>query len=1774
MLKTAIACDVTFDALEFRRVLLRGVGDGRASAATRTAARSASSAATAAKAMAGFARAAADPTAPDVVAAYTGLCPAAAELFAALYLAAVRPAAAVAALDCLLAIVRYASGGDGRPRDAVDRAQCLVKDIVKGRAAALFDALAAGGIVAARALALLSEVAHSRPLLAKEAVNRFDFGARSVSVALCARPATSTPFTRLIVSLLTSGDHDVVWALTTRSRDALLAPLVAAHERGEAGPDAGAVDELLRALSARVLATPARSVARAAFEAPMLETVAALAAAGRDAAAELFVAVVSAPAAVVPAAHVSRVLAGVSIAAGGAALAVVLDGVRACPRAARMLLQTGPFVFAEPALSSPWLAAAAVVCRCAGELRTPTPVFARAKFLEKCWAHESPLVRHFGMLVAAALCKLVACHPDAHVVARDYLPSPAVMDSALRKAAGADTVALRVYGEYRSLFRKEFEESRTDAIRIAMDAGYGKKPSGLAHIVRACLTHRPDDALSTLFHRHVFLALLQEVVDSVAASSSKEGCEASAAWLLVRDILLATRLFPQGTQHETGVWISVVTGAGPSAALADFEAFVAAAWSKPYALFDDLSELSEARQPENACGEPLQCRPFTSLLTAAALRRIDKLGGKVVGTSSGFKDGSLGRLLANALEGVCLVLGSQSLADSILERINGTQECKTTLQGLLPVVARRLESGDEVDALLDLVDCLSTDNASAVAGIIKRCFQGACFKQWLSAERQAPFLALLLKITCYCGSAAAPLSVYALNSLRGGDAVEGAVVYAGALLRAPSSFPVGRAALETLCSVWDDDHDRVPEGLAEFGRLAISQSFADESSGINRLGARHVHHVLESVLKSSGDSGGNLCLLELLSQLLTTGDAEARAAAHVVIEEAFKTGKVRINFASLTFQDARSIRVLAVQLPCLRQILTDFVTSAAWKSAPTAMAILPSVEACVLNGELAAGTTSLERQLASAIIPVLLSSSSLTCMVPIADKAAFSVCLERVFTRLLCVEMCPNASAHVTEFLAMQAEHWRRKPSSAAEESVASLVLRTLFRLASTNAMLRRLHSSLVGVLVSFPNEALNTASLNGADLLGCMLECLKVNKILSSLDMRLLEELEKCVSSSMETCAKRCRGPRRESDSEDDQVVLLRVIVSSFQLDLMMGKVAGGILCDLAETKPVGASMEWLARAVSICVNRLARLGVEERVAQSLAKLEGVFSEAGVYNGFCSASDMSVLQAMEAIANALKSNGSRQTFLLPDNRDLLFQVKSADVVALLSVRSIGITAETLLNKGFRDGNSGACDPCFALTVLRRAACEAAARPTVAVLDLELVARSGLIGIAIAGLASGDETLRVLSYAALGALTKAVGPESGVSRDAASALYRDRRQLAFMLNLLRTSIRSPVERVLPLFATFFRLALPVVLRPTDGAYREVTRFLLRTPTHNVQDADGLACLFREESESCRLLALDVMRYGVCTGDDHHVARRRHLYDTLIVFGVQLPGAVLTVLTTIAGKCQGQVAADLIRGHGLLPWIMGDAFGANPLLTERLKLLTELATVLPRGVLCRRYSPCFARALEELALHAAAEQADVACAARAIARLTPSLRDLFDLPHRHRVYCLQSAVYSKFNVECSGDDEKLVVRALMSCCPRIAGSCDDAEFPATSEQEDATLAFASASLLKHAELKSSRAILSALACLLLHWRHDVVDIWVIFAILTVLPVPQWTEDLHLLAKRIPGTIPKDLKSVDARFRKQQIHRSSIARISQLLLESAELADSPPRCEERRRKRRKM
>jgi Nucleolar pre-ribosomal-associated protein 1 len=555
------------------------------------------------------------------------------------------------------------------------------------------------------------------------------------------------------------------------------------------------------------------------------------------------------------------------------------------------------------------------------------------------------------------------------------------------------------------------------------------------------------------------------------------------------------------------------------------------------------------------------------------------------------------------------------------------------------------------------------------------------------------------------------------------------------------------------------------------------------------------------------------------------------------------------------------------------------------------------------------------------------------------------------------------------------------------------------------------------------------------------------------------------------------------------------------------------------------------LAALVCAVTRRLSARRVDSRIAQSMVSLEAMFSEQGLYTGSLSSEDCSIRLAMERIASVLKGSDARQRFKLPERRDNLFHVRSTQVIQVLDTKRLRDTADMLLELAPDDIEkrqsptdlpscpSPGYDPRFILHALQKAATDASQSPKSAVLDLGALARTGLVDVAICGLASNSRQIRILAYAALAALARAVGPSGKVPPDFAAALYRDRRQLAYALELLQASIREPLVRVLPLFASFYCVALSVMLHPTHKGNKELVRFILRSSVQDVHDAEGVCYLLREPSQHCHELALQIMQRGIRSPEDHHVARRRRFYDRALTL-LDLREYVVSALLSMVGRLNGQIAADLVRSLGILSWLMSAPTqdGANMNGTKDLELLTRLAVCLPEGALPSRYAPSFLQTLEVLSANNNADTTRVDEATAAVSRLTPRVLRLLDFDDRK--YMRAGLVRYVHATLLQRATPELIQEAITACCTE--GKKDRA-FPNTKEDLHAIQAFIADQLLKNPRLRTND-VRSALACLALDGQR--MTVWGMVASVSVLDQAALTPTLHQLAESIPGSVDED------------------------------------------------
>lgn len=265
----------------------------------------------------------------------------------------------------------------------------------------------------------------------------------------------------------------------------------------------------------------------------------------------------------------------------------------------------------------------------------------------------------------------------------------------------------------------------------------------------------------------------------------------------------------------------------------------------------------------------------------------------------------------------------------------------------------------------------------------------------------------------------------------------------------------------------------------------------------------------------------------------------------------------------------------------------------------------------------------------------------------------------------------------------------------------------------------------------------------------------------------------------------------------------------------------------------------------------------------------------------------------------------------------------------------------------------------FLLRLFFTACREALDSPESPVLDLEKVVKGGLLAVAITALSASSEEVRKLGYACVQLFSEVVGPMSRVDRGAASGLYKYRRQLSFLLQLLQNSIEEAVAQVLPLFAAWFISALRTALSPTYPSYRHVTHFMLRSAHLDTSDCVGIYNLLNSGGDAAAVdsalsLSLEVLEWGVQTAADIIVVRKRKIIESLMFLASSgdesrsfvREKAFATITTLVHRESRLRLIHDLHGVYGIVGWLGCEGLGLGAISPKecmtKLNLISSIA----------------------------------------------------------------------------------------------------------------------------------------------------------------------------------------------------------------------------------------
>eukprot|EP00177_Eucheuma_denticulatum_P000630 GFKZ01001128.1.p1 GENE.GFKZ01001128.1~~GFKZ01001128.1.p1 ORF type:complete len:1130 (+),score=130.11 GFKZ01001128.1:2461-5850(+) len=666
--------------------------------------------------------------------------------------------------------------------------------------------------------------------------------------------------------------------------------------------------------------------------------------------------------------------------------------------------------------------------------------------------------------------------------------------------------------------------------------------------------------------------------------------------------------------------------------------------------------------------------------------------------------------------------------------------------------------------------------------------------------------------------------------------------------------------------------------------------------------------------------------------------------------------------------------------------------------------------------------------------------------------------------------------------------------------------------------------------------------------------------------------------------------------------LLVLQTIKEVLSLDLLLDKAAKKTVLSMCENegRMINACLDLaivtskmgeitrvaLCELISAAIMMLPRFGIEKEVAVSLSIVEGVLSSSlAGFSASSSSKDVAIRDCMDTIAQHLKLNQARSAHELPERRHGFFNPVKADVLLMFESKRLVSTCTEVLRKSQHDeakvlreksrsfhgqrSDMSPYDPIFVLRAFLVACAEALKAPRNALMDIGKVSKDGLLSIAITGLACEDENVRALSYACLNSFSEFVGPMSGVPVESAAALYIHRRQLAFLLNLLKDSISAPMVRVAPIFAVWFRTCLREALSPSHETYQLVTYFFCRAPTLDVRDCVGIQhLLLTDEFQSAsqriaiRLLALKILRFGTWSLHDFNILRKRRLLDNLVTRGPDALGAggrvtmeVFKVFCALLPRDDGLLALRFINENELVPWIVPSPNhfeeGMDMVLCK-LQLLEKLALCIPRTPWSKQMLPRFCSALDGIAralvqapalddnLHLVRNLIDCYCA---FIRLDIHRRRSIDAdvtqiyqsfhPAQHSASVPQKLARLIARQKDTTVDFNIYIHLLRSYLPQKAAGMDRASNEDTLSRADAldvcmAHAFVADGLLFRNSWEVDQVINPELFAVLAQAMHACPTVWLTMACFSALQMTgHLGDELVQYADRVPGKIPAEI-----------------------------------------------
>ncbi|XP_034371344.1 nucleolar pre-ribosomal-associated protein 1 [Arvicanthis niloticus] len=264
-------------------------------------------------------------------------------------------------------------------------------------------------------------------------------------------------------------------------------------------------------------------------------------------------------------------------------------------------------------------------------------------------------------------------------------------------------------------------------------------------------------------------------------------------------------------------------------------------------------------------------------------------------------------------------------------------------------------------------------------------------------------------------------------------------------------------------------------------------------------------------------------------------------------------------------------------------------------------------------------------------------------------------------------------------------------------------------------------------------------------------------------------------------------------------------------------------------------------------------------------------------------------------------------------------------------------TGEALVfqDKTARVNLDGLYDPCFLLHLFGELT-----RPEF-VVDCRKFLDSNALGLTVAALSSYDPQMRAAAYYVLAAYYSHLE----------GARFREQSQVLYLLDVVRSGIRTPNLRLPFLVALFIAKAAVQILKPEEHMYWKISKFLLSHENLNMDKLPGFYQFFYSsdfQQKTEQEWVLEILRQGIKDKHCYELCSRRGVFHTILSFFSSplcdevAQNWILEILQNVAHIARP--AYEVIRDYSLLTWvlhILESRFVETQLLSNVISLLHTL-----------------------------------------------------------------------------------------------------------------------------------------------------------------------------------------------------------------------------------------